>query len=150
MEQVLNYFSNSSLFFDFFNNFFEFTCRNTFWRFRNIAFSLFCRSQKFGFQGHLSHEWNFHVLAHLSSAASDRWEDLTFTFAMRTYKATHIFDYTQNFCLCFLAEIDFFADIAQGDLLRGCYDYGAVEVGLFQVLDDGYVLVTCAWWSIDN
>lgn len=103
-----------------------------------------------GFQRHLCHERHLHVLAHFGCTASNWWENLTFTFAIWANEPAHIFDDSQNWSLSFFAEIDFFADIAQGDLLRCCHDDGTEQVGLFQILNNGDVLVTCTRRSIDD
>jgi hypothetical protein len=56
-------------------------------------------------------------------------------------EARHVFDHTKHWDAGLLAEVEFLADVTQGDLLWCCYNNCTSHIGTLEVLDHGDVLV---------
>jgi len=106
------------------------------WGFGHVTLALFTLDQQVWLQRHLSHQGHVHILTHFGSTACDWREYLTLALTAWAHESTHVFDDAQNTRFCFLAEVDFFSDIAKRNLLRSGDNDRSMKVGFLQVLND--------------
>jgi hypothetical protein len=67
-----------------------------------------------------------------------------------THKTRHVFHDAKDADAGLAAEIEFLANVEERDFLRGGDEHGAVDARRLEEAVDRQVLVTGAWWRIDD